>query len=83
MRSRSRVRKCQYGSRAVLHDPGRSAHGDHAYSKIEYNADGNSQSYSEDLDPPGRRHYRAAGSRDLNAITVVWKPSNRGAGLYI
>ena len=40
-----------------MNDPGRSDQGDHAYSKIEYNADGNGQSDSEDLDPPGRRHY--------------------------
>lgn len=40
-----------------MDDSGRSDQGDHAYSKIEYNADGNGQRYSEDLDPPGGRHY--------------------------
>ena len=56
-RSHSRVRKCQCSPSQTLYDSGRSDQGDHAYSKIEYNADGNGQSYSEDLDPPGRRHY--------------------------
>ena len=57
MRSRSGVRKCQYGSRRIWHDSGRFDQGDHAYRKVEYSADGNSQSYSENLDPSGGRHY--------------------------
>ena len=57
MRSRSGVRKCQYGSRRISNDSGSSDQGDHAYRKVEYSADGNGQSYSENLDPPRGRHY--------------------------
>ena len=87
--SRSGVRKCQYGSREILNDSRRSNQGDHAYRKVEYNADGNDQSYSENLDPPCGRHYLDSGLLALQVPNISMlllcsgKPSIPVVGLDI